>query len=114
MSNEQLSIHIVELLGKKADWKSLSEKFFLHCKHKGNKKLLESNGSTSDLDKIPIQYKSEIALEGDMDLNKGSENLARSMKLSMKISFCQSTPFPLLDKLYLYWFKMRRLLISGR
>ena len=70
MSNEEKSIHIIEFSGKKTDWDSWSEKFLLHGKWKGYKKLLVSTGTTPGVDKIPTQEEFDSALEGDDDLDK--------------------------------------------
>ena len=54
---------------EKADWESWSKKFLLHGKCNRNKKLLVSSGSTSGVDKIPMQEDYENALKDDMDLH---------------------------------------------
>ena len=64
MSNEQKSIHIIEFLGKKTNGDSWSEKFLLHEKQKGYKRLLMSNQSMSGVDKIPTQDEYKNAMEG--------------------------------------------------
>ena len=70
MSNREKSISIIEFSGKKTYWDSLSEKFLLHGKQMGCKKLLLSTGTTPGVEKIPMQEEYESALEGDEDLNK--------------------------------------------
>ena len=70
MSKKEKSICTIEFLGKKADWKSWSEKFLSCGKQKGYMMLLVISGSTSGMDKIPTQDKNKNALEGDIDLNK--------------------------------------------
>ena len=82
MSNKEKSICTIEFSGKKTDWDSWSEKFLLHGKQKGHKKLLVSNGSTSGLDKIPTQDEYNNALEGDTDLNKMIIKLAELNELA--------------------------------
>ena len=49
-------------------------------KTNGYKKLLVSSGSTSGMDKIPIQDQHENAMEGDMELDKKMK-----MNLGVKI-----------------------------
>ena len=70
MSTEEKSICIIEFSGKKTDSDSWSEKFLLHGKQKGYKKLLVSASTTTGVDKIPMQEEYKSALEGDKDLNK--------------------------------------------
>ena len=70
MSNEEKSIHIIEFLGKKTDWDSLSENFLLHGNWKGYKKLLVSTDTTPGVDKIPTQDGYECVLEGNEDFDK--------------------------------------------
>ena len=55
---------------KKNDWDSLFEKFLLHGKWKGYKKLLVSTGTTPGVVKISMQEEYETELEGDKDLHK--------------------------------------------
>ena len=74
MSNREESIQIIEFLGKGADWKSWSEKFFSCGEHKVYEKTLVSSGSRSGLSKIPMQKEYENALKSDMDLSKKSLN----------------------------------------
>ena len=70
MSNKEKSIRITEFLGKKTDWYSWSEKFLLHGKWKGYKKLLVSTRTTPGVDKSPTQEENESALEGDENPDK--------------------------------------------
>ena len=69
MSNEEKSIHVIKFLDKKAGGKSWSEKFLSHGEHKGYRKLLVSSGSTSGVNKIPMQEGYENSLKGGADLN---------------------------------------------
>ena len=59
-------ICITEFSGKKAHWESWSEKFLLHGKHKGYKKLLINSGCMSGIDKIPMQQEYQNAFEGEL------------------------------------------------
>ena len=68
MSNIKKNMHIIEFLGKKANWESWSKKFLSHLTCKGYKKLFWS--SELMVDKIPKQNEYDDALEGDTDLNK--------------------------------------------
>ena len=70
MLNKEKSIHIIEFSRKKTDWDSWSEKFLLHGKQMGYKKLLVSTRFTPGVDKIPMQEEDKSSLEGDEDLNK--------------------------------------------
>ena len=63
MLNEEKSICITELWEKKTNWDSWSKKFLLWGKWKGYKKLLVSNESTSDVDKIPTKDEYENTIE---------------------------------------------------
>ena len=71
-SNKEKTLHIIEFSGKKASWESWSEKFLLHGKHNGYRKLLVSSRSTSGMDTIPAQDEHENALERDTDIDKKS------------------------------------------
>ena len=70
ISNTEKSIHIIEFSGKKVDQQSRSKKFISYDQNKGYRKLLVSSGSTSRVNKIPMQEEYENALESDMDLYK--------------------------------------------
>ena len=63
-------ICIIEFLGKKADWENWLKKFLSYVKHNDYIMLLVSSGSTSGVDKIPMQEEYENALKGNADLNK--------------------------------------------
>ena len=80
-SNEEESIRIIELSGKKTDLDSWSEKFLSRGKHKGYKKLLVSTSATPGVNKIPMQGEYENALEGDEDLDKRIVKLGELNKL---------------------------------
>ena len=67
---KEIIIHINKFLGKKTNWESWSENFLAHGKCKEYEKLLVSSASVGGVDKIPMQDECEIALEGDMDLDK--------------------------------------------
>ena len=72
ISNEEKSIHIIELLAKKADWESLSKNILSSGNHKSNEKCLVSSGSMSGVDMIHLQEEYENALKGVKFLNKKS------------------------------------------
>ena len=72
MSNEGKSIHIIEVSNKEADWESWSEKFLLHGKGRGYKKLLVSSRSMSGMVKIPTEDEYKNAMEGNADHKKRS------------------------------------------
>ena len=82
MSNEEKRIHIIEFLGKKTDWDCWSEKFLLHGKWKGYKKLLLSTSTTPAVDKTPTQEEYENALEGNKDLHKKTVKLGELNELA--------------------------------
>ena len=84
MSNEETSICIIKLSGKKTDWERLSKKFLLCGKHKGYKKLLVSTGTTPGVDKFPTQEEYESTLEGDEDLDKKIVKLGELNELAYK------------------------------
>ena len=86
MFNEEKSICIIEFLGKKTDWDSWSEKFLLHGKQKGYKKLLVSTGTTPGVDKIPTQEEYENALEGNNNLYKTIVKLGELNELAYEDS----------------------------
>ena len=85
MLNKEKSIRIIEFSGKKTDWDSWSEKFLLHGKQKGYKKLLVSTGTTPGVDKIPMQEEYKSALEEDEDLNKKIVNLILLINTSSSV-----------------------------
>ena len=66
---KEKSIHIIELLWKKAGLESWSEKFSWHGKCKGYKKLLLSNVCAVKVDKIPAQDVFDDDLKDEADLN---------------------------------------------
>ena len=82
ISNREKSIHIIDFMGKKAEWESWSEIFISHGKHKGYKKLLVSSRSMLGMDKIPTQDKYENALIGNIDLDKKILKLSELNKLA--------------------------------
>ena len=84
MSKEEMSILIIELLGKKTDWESWSKKFLLHGMWKVYKKLLVSSGSASGMDIILTQDKNENVLKGNMDLDKKITTLGELKELAYK------------------------------
>ena len=84
MSNKKNSFGIIEFLGKKTNWDSWSEKFLLHGKRKGYKKLLVSTGTTPGADKIVTQDEYESALEGNKELKMKSEFHNSKLELNNK------------------------------
>ena len=113
MPNEKKSIYIIEFFGEKADCESWFEKFLLNYKHKWYKKLLESSGSTSGVDKIPAQEEYENALKGDMDLNKkiiklGELNEVAYCNLILSIKFLSGKGSLWTDQ------KCQKFAVSGR
>ena len=82
MTTEEKNICIIELLSKKSDWESWSEKNLAWGIWKGYKILLVGNGSTVGVDKNPSQSEFERALEGSTDLYKKIVKLSKLNKLA--------------------------------
>ena len=87
MPNKEKNINIIVFSGKVTDWESWSQKFLSCSKQKGYKKLLVSSGSTSDVDKIPMQEEYENALKGHMHLNKKTLKLGELNEYAHQYQF---------------------------